>query len=412
MTRTLSRWFLAGVAVVGYVATSPGRASAEGTVDVETAAEHSRALGSLLLDPRSTDADLILSLRLVTREYYLVRTPLEPGTQIDFTARVRAYRQWVRRHLMTALALEDLDRKTGANRRDPVCIVAARLLGDVFSDSRALPAVRQAVATDLARFVDARLGPPQGHAMSGPLVDACRDALARLRAARRDADVGTVSRPAGSEVARRLEQALARITDADLDLLSAAADAASYDEISWALGEADRRLGRPQDAFDPVSIGLAIDAATRESLRRGAEQRVRIHAILLQIMMGDVVGAIRRYADSNDQARQVFDLAVLAQLERIRKARERILAAFAHKQPPKAYAGNDPGSAARAQDRSAKYTQFVQTSTQLMDELQNTERELLDALQSQFRTLEAVWQTVSRFRDQEHRTNDRVASIH
>ena len=222
---------------------------------------------------------------------------------------------------------------------------------------------------------------------------------------------GVRSAQAVPDVARRLEQALARISDADLDLMSAAADEASYEEIAWALGEAERRRRQPRTAFDPVSIGQAIDQATRQSRDRGPEQKVKIHMILLQIMMGDIVGALRSYAATNDRDERVFTRAAVADLNRIRQARERVLAAFARKQPPRAHAGNVPAQSARTQDRAARYTQFVQMSTQLMNELQNTERELVDALQTQFRNLDTFWQAVATFRDQTFRTNDRVMTI-
>lgn len=223
--------------------------------------------------------------------------------------------------------------------------------------------------------------------------------------------MGVGSTQAAPDVARRIEQALARISDADLGLMSAAADEASYDAIAWALGEAERRRRQPRTAFDPVSIGRAIDQATRQSRDRGPEQKVTIHIILLQIMIGDIVGALHRYAATNDRDERVFTRAAVADLVRIRQASERVLAAFARQQPPRAYAGKAPGQSARAQDRTAKYTQFVQMSTQLLNELQNTERELVDALQTQFRNLETFWQAVAAFRDETFRTNDRVMTI-
>ena len=47
----------------------------------------------------------------------------------------------------------------------------------------------------------------------------------------------------------------------------------------------------------------------------------------------------------------------------------------------------------------------------MMNELQNTEREMVDALQTQFRNSETMWQSVAGFRDEQFRTNDRVMTM-
>ncbi|HCU25828.1 MAG TPA: hypothetical protein DF383_12490 [Deltaproteobacteria bacterium] len=141
------------------------------------------------------------------------------------------------------------------------------------------------------------------------------------------------------------------------------------------------------------------------------EAKVKMHMILLQIMMGDIAGALRSYAVLMDRDLRQFTRLLVKKLDGVRKARSMVIRNFARTKPPRAYSGQNPQTAARAQDKSARYTQFVQMSTQLMNELQNTERELTDALQSQFRNAETFWQTVATFRDETFRTNDRVMTM-
>jgi hypothetical protein len=102
---------------------------------------------------------------------------------------------------------------------------------------------------------------------------------------------------------------------------------------------------------------------------------------------------------------------LLEKLDQVQEARTTVIRNFARTKPPQAYAGQNPQTAARAQDRSQRYTQFVQMSTQLMSELQNTERELVDALQTMQRDLDNLWQTYASMRDEEFRTNERIMQI-
>jgi hypothetical protein len=60
-------------------------------------------------------------------------------------------------------------------------------------------------------------------------------------------------------------------------------------------------------------------------------------------------------------------------------ATQQAISNFARSKPPRAYAGVNPQSAARSQQISASGAQPVQVNTQTMGELQNTERELIDA---------------------------------
>ncbi len=163
-------------------------------------------------------------------------------------------------------------------------------------------------------------------------------------------------------------------------------------------------MDQQQQAQEAKSMG-------REMRKKDQEAKVKIHMILLQIMMGDIAGALRSYAVLMDKDLRAFSRLIVKKLDGVRKARSMVIRNFARTKPPRAYAGQNPQTAARAQDRSSKYTQFVQMNTQLMNELQNTERELVDALQTQFRQLETFWQTVATFRDETFRTNDRVMTM-
>lgn len=126
------------------------------------------------------------------------------------------------------------------------------------------------------------------------------------------------------------------------------------------------------------------------------------------IMMGDVIDALRQHAAPGQRDRRRFTAQLMKQLDQAQSARSTIIRNFARTKPPRAYAGSNPQVAARAQDRSARYTQFVQMNTQLMNELQNTERELMDALQTMQRDLADLWQTYASMRDEHFRTNERV----
>jgi len=176
------------------------------------------------------------------------------------------------------------------------------------------------------------------------------------------------------------------------------------DQVAWARSFASARGYRATRTEIEEAIRTAFpDASPKE--------RIKIHMILLQIMMGDVIGALRSYAVLMDRDMRQFSRTVLEKLDQVQEARSTVIRNFARTKPPRAYAGQNPQTAARAQDRSQRYTQFVQMSTQLMSELQNTERELVDALQTMQRDLDNLWQTYASMRDEEFRTNERIMQI-
>ncbi|HET6341353.1 MAG TPA: hypothetical protein VFG78_04130 [Gemmatimonadota bacterium] len=164
------------------------------------------------------------------------------------------------------------------------------------------------------------------------------------------------------------------------------------DQVAWARSFASTRGHRATRTEIEAAIGATFpDASPRE--------KIKIHMILLQIMMGDIIGALRSYAILMDHDLRHFSRQIVDKLDKVRQARSQVIRNFARTTPPRAYAGQDPQSPARAQDRAQRYTQFVQMSTQLMNELQNTERELVDALQTMQRDLDNVWQAYATMRD-------------
>lgn len=173
------------------------------------------------------------------------------------------------------------------------------------------------------------------------------------------------------------------------------------DQVAWARSSASRRPYRAGRAEIEAAIGAAFPDASRE-------EKIKIHMILLQIMMGDVIGALRSYAILADQDMRGYSRLIVEKLDRVQQARSQVIRNFARTKPPRAYAGQNPQAAARAQDKSARYTQFVQMSTQLMNELQNTERELMDALQTMHRDLDDLWQSYASIRNEELRTTDEI----
>jgi hypothetical protein len=138
--------------------------------------------------------------------------------------------------------------------------------------------------------------------------------------------------------------------------------------------------------------------------------RAQTALIVQLILMGDIVGAMRSHQAqlARDERRPSREFtAALGQAERTQST---IIRRFARDRPPRAYAGANSLQAARAQNRMARYTQFVQASTQLMNELQNSERELVDALQSMNRNIETFWESYAGFREEDFRTTERVMS--
>lgn len=140
----------------------------------------------------------------------------------------------------------------------------------------------------------------------------------------------------------------------------------------------------------------------------GSEQKIKMRLLLLQIQMGDVAGALRSMVNISESRNKEFNRLLLEKLDKISEEKSKILQNFAKQKPPRAYAGSDPQGAVRSQDKSAKYTQWVQVNTQLMSEVQNTERELLDTLSQMRRQEEELWEAYASIKEAEARTTRSV----
>jgi len=173
-------------------------------------------------------------------------------------------------------------------------------------------------------------------------------------------------------------------------------------QVSWARAYASGP-GRRESALD---MQVAIRAAFPDD---PPAMRAQTALIAQVILMGDIVGALRALEAQQRSTKQRFSPELVGQLEQVSSARSTVIRNFARTKPPRAYAGGaNPSRATRPQDRSARYTQYVQMSAQLTSELQNTERELIDALQTMHRDMQALWESYAGFRDEEFRTNERV----
>ncbi len=152
-----------------------------------------------------------------------------------------------------------------------------------------------------------------------------------------------------------------------------------------------------------------IEAAVRRRFPNDPPGMYAQTNLLVQlIIMGDIVGAMRSMSLQQSADLRQFSRQIVDKLDAVRRARSTVIRNFARQKPPRAYAGSGPASAARAQDRTARYTQFVQMNTQLMGELQQSERELMDMLETMNRDLQSFWQSYASMRDSEFRTNERV----
>ncbi len=174
------------------------------------------------------------------------------------------------------------------------------------------------------------------------------------------------------------------------------AEDATSDEVRFISTYTEKRLATPLTALRSSEITSDLAVAFPNAPN---EQRLKMRILIVQILMGDIAGALRHYAEIADRDMRTFTRIILQHLDAVRATRNQVLRAFAKSRPPHAYAGNDPQQAAKAQDKAARYTQFVAMSTQLMNEIQNTERELVDATQSTHRDLSQFWQSYANFRD-------------
>jgi hypothetical protein len=141
-----------------------------------------------------------------------------------------------------------------------------------------------------------------------------------------------------------------------------------------------------------------------QSKNQAKNQEVRIHMILLLIMMGDIVGALTLYGRLWERDNQKIYKKIVDKMEKVRQARALVIRNFAMEPTPRAYAGGNPQLAATAQDRTQKFTQFVQLNTQLMNELSSTQTELSTMLQDVKRERDLFMQFLKNLADEHYQS--------
>ncbi len=148
-------------------------------------------------------------------------------------------------------------------------------------------------------------------------------------------------------------------------------------------------------------------AASRQEIRKMEQQtRAKMRMILFMILTGDVVGAMRSVVFESERDNRIFNRILLKQLNGIRKAKSKVLMAMGRKKPPTAHDNtNDPAGAARDQNKQATYTQWVTITTNLMQEISQTERELTDEMAEGRRQVNDRWEALKGLADNEDRTN-------
>lgn len=146
--------------------------------------------------------------------------------------------------------------------------------------------------------------------------------------------------------------------------------------------------------------------AQRQEMRRTEHQmKVKMRMIMFLILMGDIVGAVRAMVFESERQNRMFNRLLVKQLNKVRESKSKVLTAMARKAPPTAHNNtNNPQGAANDQNRQAKYTQWVSVTTQLMSELQNTERQLTDLLSEGRRNINELWESYSGIKEAEART--------
>jgi hypothetical protein len=146
-----------------------------------------------------------------------------------------------------------------------------------------------------------------------------------------------------------------------------------------------------------------------EMRKTEADMRIKMTKLMFMIMMGDVVGAVREMVFESEKQNRMLNRTLVKQLDKVREAKSKILLAMGQNNPPPAHDNtNDPAGAARDQNRQAKYTQWVSVTTQLMSEVQQTERELLDTLSEGRKDIDQLWEAYSGLKEADARTTRTV----
>ncbi len=119
--------------------------------------------------------------------------------------------------------------------------------------------------------------------------------------------------------------------------------------------------------------------------------RYRMRLIALANILGpEFVLQMMVYQSEDDD--KVGNRLFLKQLNRCRETKSKILKAIALKPPPPANASGNATAAADAQNKQAKYTQWVSVSQQLMQEVQQSERTIMDVMKDRMEAKSRLWE--------------------
>jgi len=137
---------------------------------------------------------------------------------------------------------------------------------------------------------------------------------------------------------------------------------------------------------------------TRRDLRRMDTQlRYKMRMIALANLLGpEFVLQMLVYQSEDDD--KMGNRLFLKQLNRVRETKSKILKAIALKPPPPANASGNATAAADAQNKQAKYTQWVSVSQQLMQEVQQSERTIMDVMKDRMEAKSRLWEFYTDFK--------------
>jgi len=185
--------------------------------------------------------------------------------------------------------------------------------------------------------------------------------------------------------------------------LTLAGPAPSLVEKSGVAAKTLKRYGPGQLLYDSLFGMKKTDdlCAPRGEIRKMEhELRVKMRIIMLMILMGDVAGAMRFLLFEAERQNRMFDRLLLKQLNRVREAKSKVLLALGRKPPPKIHDPNDP----KDKDAMARYNQWTTVTSQLMSEIGQGEREIMDFIGEARRQIQEMWEAYSGIKEAEART--------
>ncbi len=145
------------------------------------------------------------------------------------------------------------------------------------------------------------------------------------------------------------------------------------------------------------------------NIKKEANQNtMRLSRMLVLIMMGDLVGAMRVYWHILERDSARLARASLEKLNKVREVKQRLVYNMAHARIPKAYAGQDKKQGANSQDQASEFNVFMQTNNQAISEVSNLEREIVDGIVSIRREVDNFGQAFASLRDSVSRLDERI----